>query len=1250
MSKNLTTTYLDETDLNISEDLLTRKEFALFKENVETSIFKSKLQEINDEKNIIPKFLIADNIPNSNYLEFRSYQLLTRNFLNPNTPYSRLLLKWETGHGKTIASLAIALNFIKYYQIQDTDVAEQIGSVYIVGFTQSIFKDELLRYPEFGFLSRDELNHLKELKKRSYLGNPNDIETLKKYLSGLRKRFYNRRNNGFFKFIGYKELANRLFLLNSDYNKESAMDITDMDETELKKYIALGKITVNELFLKDFANSLIICDEIHNVYNTFDKNNWGIALQLILNYHSSCRALFLSATPLNNSPTEIIDLLNLLLPRKHYRSLHKKDFFTNINESKYQDIKKSKEQELCNYMKGRISFIRDRNPKFIATKQMLGESIPGIEYIKFVRCAMSTFQYNTYKSALSDNVNSLGQDGQYVIDFALPDPALPDPYATNAIGLYKLNDIKEKLDSTTQAWKEKYKIQFNDQNITVTGALLQKETLERISDKYYTMVQAILQNITDKKGKTFIYHNLIHVSGTIFIQEILLQNNIIGEFDSANDNTICCMCGKKRKDHTSLQLNPLSIDNTYLLQKIQEDGGNGIGKNGKNGKKYGAEAHYYQPARFAIIHSNLDSSQIIRSREKFNHINNLDGSKILILIGSKIIKEGHSMNSVRNIFIMSRPDNISSLIQIMGRAIRLNSHRLLPINERNVDISIFVSSLPIIVRKLAIKNKENQLSYEESKYGDKIETFKIIQKIEKLMHENAIDAYFNYSTIWAKQEGDEFGLNILPFELKKTKHLNPDELNLSTFNAYHAKFEVHYFISIIKRLFIEISNVWRYGDLFNAVKYPPFNIEINTMLISEDIFNIALNTVLYNNSLEYVEPEITSLNNELIQTNLMDKIYDPNDKIIIIRDDIKYVITHIGELYTLAPIYHDEVFIDIDSTFRNIIKEKATYVDLVQYLRYESTGDYISKKIRFINKWQFTNLIDLEQSLCDFGTSFHVNLLEDIIEYVFKIYTEANIKKDEHHVFYLKMLYFYDLQKLVAWSHLIDDNLKDKYTKYTIPVVLSIHDKTDKTDKDNEFTKTSIGNLNSLITSYNRNKEWISTNMIKEYNYNIHESEKLFDNLYKKTNKIVKVKADLLPVGHYLKKISRFYNASTGWFDYKLVKNNNFRENDVIIGYDIRSKTGISIKFKLRNPQRNQKNKNDTRQIETGVVCSTKSKEELYRIAKRLNIVIDEKDKLSNSEDLCSKIRSRLIYLELKERSKPDGLKYFYNVLESYMQ
>ena len=45
-----------------------------------------------------------------------SAQLFVKNFLNPNTPYKRLLLNWMTGSGKTAPSPAIANEFIKVFK------------------------------------------------------------------------------------------------------------------------------------------------------------------------------------------------------------------------------------------------------------------------------------------------------------------------------------------------------------------------------------------------------------------------------------------------------------------------------------------------------------------------------------------------------------------------------------------------------------------------------------------------------------------------------------------------------------------------------------------------------------------------------------------------------------------------------------------------------------------------------------------------------------------------------------------------------------------------------------------------------------------------------------------------------------------------------------------------------------------------------------------------------------------------------
>lgn len=1332
--------YKNEYDLDLTNDITSRKEFYMFKKEVDDINLIIK----KDKKyNIIPKFLINENVPDSNYLELYSYQLFVKNFVSPNTSYSRLLLKWSTGLGKTSGALSVALNFIRFYQ-KDYELSEKIGSVYIIGFTQNIFKDELLKYPEFGFISRSELEKLNKLKKQSYIGNPVDIEKLKKFNIYLKKRLYNRKGNGFFKFIGYRELSNHLFI-----KKNENIILPSLSEEELKEHIKSGDIVLNEKLISEFNNSLIICDEIHNVYNTLEKNDWGVALQTILNYHDSCRALFLSATPLNNSPTEIIDLLNLLLPRKYYPELKKKDFFDD------EKILTNKEKIIANFLKGRISFIRNRNTKFIATKKFVGESIPGIDYLKFIRCPMSKFHYNTYKDVISSNDQSLPMNTKFITDFAIPDPFFKSPFKN--LGLYKTKEIKDKLENASQSWKSKIGIAYNGKTEIISGDILKKENIDVISSKYYHMITALQDNITNKKGKVFIYHTVIHMSGTIFIQEILLRNNIIGEFDNSSDTTLCSICGKMRKDHNDSQLNLVQIGGiekldtnelytknfvsefsvyknkiklmTYykyedsfisfpsdinenletsqiynLLEYIKElpiviivsnnnkyldifykyydfhvslndlndsselnhsselndssDSKNLIFYNSKffpllnsdekmskyitkyitdTANKIGGvslnDNHFYQPVRFVIVHSNIENRIINQSIEKFNHINNIDGSKFMILIGSNIMKEAKSINSVRNIFVMSRPDNISTLIQIIGRAIRLGSHKLLPINERNVDIKIFTSSI----------DKKNTISYEEFKYKNKVDTFKVIQKLEKLMHENAIDGYFNYNKIWEK--GDEFSLDILPYSIENEKHqkFKPSELNLSTFNVYYAKFEVNYINYIIKRLFIEISPVWKYNDLLEAVKKPPFEIEINSSIISQELFNIALNNIIHNESLNYTEPNMIELNNTIIDNNLLDKIQNPDDKIIIndLENELKYVIMHIGDIYTMIPIHNGEPIIETESIFRKIIYKSTPDIDILEYLKYSSNYGYEDKKEKFIKKWKLVEIVNLQQSLSDFGIKFHIQFIEEVIEYVFRMWVDPKQNKIKNHDFYLKMLYFYDIQKLILWAYTIDGDLKERYKKYISPVTIKLIN-----SKENIENISESGQINLLISTLNKsNKEWISSGMIKDFEDKLHESEKLFNGIYKKSTVFKKVRADFLPVGHFMNNLPKLYNLEDKWTEevsYIHVK--TIKENPIIVGYDERSKTGIAVKFKIRNSNQNIKNHKDARLIEKGSVCNTKSKTYLFNILKKLDIKIKQ---TVSTEEICEKIRNKLIYLELQERVKQSGIRYFYYVYEN---
>jgi hypothetical protein len=300
------------------------------------------------------------------------------------------------------------------------------------------------------------------------------------------------------------------------------MNLNDMSEQEIRIALADGKITYNENLLKEFKNSLIICDEIHNVYNSAEKNNWGIALQAVLDKEPTVRFVSLSATPLNNSPAEIVDLLNLLLPAEQH--VDRNDFFVNDRDLKPDALKK-----IGDLSRGRFSFLIDVNPKYYPKIINVGQSLKEIPYLKFIRCPMSSFHYKTYKQVY---IGALSQDSQYLVDFALPNPEDPD-----GIGIFQTSQIKRLLPTATQKFKDAYGLDYKDGKII--GDLLSRKNIETYSAKYARVLDELMSDIKEGNGKIFMYHNVVHMSGVLFIEQMLIKNGILDEFSfSLHLNTL----------------------------------------------------------------------------------------------------------------------------------------------------------------------------------------------------------------------------------------------------------------------------------------------------------------------------------------------------------------------------------------------------------------------------------------------------------------------------------------------------------------------------------------------------------------------------------------------------------------------------------------------------------------------------------------------------------------------------------------
>ena len=1525
---------------NLIEDLMLRKEFYWNKK------WEHKPSIIND---FIPRFLLEDSLRQGVQLKPHSYQRFIETFFNPNTPYKKLLLLWDTGTGKTVGSLLAAMRFINNYRLEFESGHQEIGSVFIIGFAEKVFKNDLLRFTEFGFLNKEEKIKLDQLKKTAIHGTKTEEEIYHKFLHRILKRLTNRKGNGFFKFYGYKAFVNRIFI------PEPGVDLNSLSEEDIRRAIKDKKIKYDETLLAEFKNSLMICDEIHNVYNSIEKNNWGIAVQSVLDSEPTCRAIFMSATPINNSPTEIVDILNLLLPKDG--RLTKEVFFKNDKELKAGAL-----NEIANYCKGRVSFLKDSNPKYFPRLVMHGESIPGIDYLKFIRCPMSNFHYTTYKQIYT---GALSQESQYLVDFALPNPE------SEKIGIYQTNQIKRLIHTASQKWKDKNGIDFIDGRIV--GEICKIDNIQKYSTKYEQLLHNVLRVVKNKGGKICIYHNVVHMSGILFIAELLRQNGIIDENTSSNENTLCVICGKTKKQHktarvggkekdveddkkdtednnaedkddsasytadvfddsasdtsssssssssssengkkdakeddeksvlfeqdkvhddiheddnyrknidkrifaldeqmkkkrkvyvadeddyennelddldenipdikqdeddtedilsdevtykfedfvfssmspdkktsewaiykdardnllvygdqeiqfrafkkkkkegnmyylidvgvmkttkptdefkkildtimgmsdiliktlnTSDELNHYLIENKFALLKqdlrysyfIHENKenndtvGGGANKNIKifNTLQYipnlpqvtggSEENHEFRPARFILVHSDIDSHVLDQSIEKYNHPDNIWGHNCLIMVGAKKIKESIDLKAIQNLYIVSRPDNIQTFIQIRGRAVRKNSHKGLPPDNKVVNLMIFTSSLP-----KGSTNKKHELSYEEEKYKEKIEIFKTIQRIEKVFHENAIDGLINYDIIEATLKIKD-PLGALPYEpnveKKYNKQFSLSELNDTTFKIYYAQEEINIIKTIVKRLFIEISSVWEYKDLLEACKNPSYThpntdelieyeTEINTNLFEEENFIIALSQLVWNNNSNYVEPVLSSMNN----MDIIDRLNDPTDKIILLPGEQNSVIVHVnagksnGNFYILLPLDAaiNRPIIDVELPYRVIKREEQIRINMNSFIQNKKIDfDYDDKKKIFIRKWFDVSIENMENVVCEYGTNFHNKFLEECIEYVFNAWTNPKTEKSEYHSFYFKMLYYYDLLSLVMWCHTCKPSLFAEYLKYAIPVkskdiklkALEAYEKSKEIELEDKNKRnarrrekrdekkrgvyqrrvvlqkntiknkpifsdedisppdgsdlSSSGIINLLKTSINRSSNvWIHKEFRNAYNQILEQSEQLFAGRVKKNKMINKVEAKYLPIGHYIKKFPNIYHPERGWHEDPTYSQSEqlFVENDLLIGYDEKSKTGVHVRFKLRNPIHNIKKYKDIRMIEKGSICKSKNKIELKRMAERLNIVVFDK---INVDELCALIRTRLIRLELKERIAKSNKKYFY--------
>jgi hypothetical protein len=1092
---------------------------------------------------VVPEEVIQNQLRASFRLQLRGHQLFCENFINPLTPYKRIHLKHDTGSGKTVTVIVIALNFL--HAIQELKIS---GHVIVFGFTKSIFRQELLKYPNFGFVTFAEIAERNRLRSIAAKGNVEDIIKLRDYNRKLKRKLRDK-----FTFYGYKEFVTKIFV------SETYRDLTMFSSEEIQAAVQAGEIKISEELLAKFENSIVICDEIHNVYNSYEKNNWGIALQFVLDRHknSNMRVITLSATPIL-APAEIVDLVNLLVPD------------ANLKRSELFDGKQPKPgtiERLANLMRGHVSYLREADPAYYPRREIMGETIPTIDYLRFIRCPLSAFQQATLLDAEAVGRIS-GPEYQYIHDIVYPNPN------DSKIGIFRTNEMPE-LIKASPAWRQQHGVEINSGNISGDWLHLHSSSgrsghsgrdLSFYSGKYATMVEDIL-NLSRHPGKIFIYHPYVRVSGVLLIQEILVKNGFISHHGIPTADTICALCGILQKNHIR----------------------------GAAAEKH----HTFVPARFITIYSDIDKNIIDRLIEQFNIPDNAFGTNIKVLIGSKIMHEAYDLKAVQHIFIMGRPDHIPELLQIMGRAIRRMSAVDLPPEMRLVRIRIYVGSVP------GKSRTHLELSDEEEKYKQKIAEYKIIQKVEKhVLHEIAVDACINRELIEHSQTNDP--LAPLPFKpLVACRKYTLGELTRTTFNAFYQEEEINQAIYKIKRLFIN-QPVWKYKDLFNAVSTYTLDLPYVPSVISEYSFKIALYLMIVDRK----QPNITV-------DNTIDYLINPMYRKIYINGQ-DYTIIASGEYFILVPIENDNPIVFADAPYRFYEASKSVTIDIKDYVEImQSKVSFDNRLDKFYKMYKSVNLEEMNQAIGEYNITFHLQLIELCIEYVYHILTGSHKHRDPKHLFYFKMIAYYATFNLIIFTPGMPFSLMAEYPFK--PVKQTAQLQQHMLERDLMHTTCS----------------WCISTVEQEYKmYNELGSTCL------KSNPKLSTIIDTIPIGHFLGDVPRFYTIRHKWISMpNLVQYHIYEENDIIIGYDAKIKDALIPVFKMRSPLQ-QRTISDSRLLERGSVCTTKSKGVLEKIAERLSIPVDRRNNVVN---LCQDIRAKLIQLELRERKRKTNIKWFYH-------
>jgi len=618
----------------------------------------------------------AQKLCDNKEFELDPHQMFVRNFMSFQTPYNGLLLYHGLGTGKTCSAISVCEEMRTY--LQQMGIAKRLiivaSPAVQENFKLQLFDERKLR----------KINGLWNIK--ACIGNKFIQEINPMNMKGLSRikviKQIKRLISQSYLFKGYGEFANYIEkIMNKNISPNLSKESVDrMQKKNLRR---------------EFSNRMLVIDEVHNIRLSKEgkvktsSDNLGRLVEATHNL----KLLLLSATPMFDSHSEIIWILNLLLLNDKRYPLKERDVFTAKGLFKTKGAESGKDI-LIRKTTGYVSYVRGENPFTFPYRIWPKEALNPGSF--FSLSSGDTWKYPKYQIngveivkpvELIDLVINKAGDYQNMgyaklVDFLKREnPRLKKSsgsisFTVLEAPLQALNMIyphkgleKEKVEDDvfpviygskglTRVMKFNHRTKkdfsYKDETKKEFGEIFSPEEIGKYSGK----IAYICDKIKHSEGIVFVYSQ--YIDGGAVPIALALESMGITRFGTVSSLF--------KKPPTQ----PLNV--LTMSQKV--------------------EGEAFTPAKYIMITGQKSLTPDVKKEIKaVTDLGNTNGEKVKVVIVSRAGSEGLDFQNIRQMHILDPWYNLNRSEQVIGRAVRSKSHCRLPYAKRNVEIYLYGTQL-----------------------------------------------------------------------------------------------------------------------------------------------------------------------------------------------------------------------------------------------------------------------------------------------------------------------------------------------------------------------------------------------------------------------------------------------------------------------------------------------------------------------------------------------------------------------------